>query len=360
MPFHNMSTAVSIPYERQSDSQANRGCGAACLSMVYRSFGQEIPQAEIWPVIAKENRIGQISSTTYLMAQDALRRGFIAVAIQARHPLQALRLCRAGNICAILNHRVRRDSAAGHYSVLVDIDGKDVIVHDPLLGAARRLPHAELLELWLPHIPNSEIVGGVLIAVAAPGSSKLPACEFCHTSMPPRITCPRCSKPTGLEPGAVLGCIRDGCIARMWNWVCCPACVYVFTVKDGSAATPEAIAKPSAGASSSGGLVVDLDEVFAGLDKFTSHVLGIPGAADHPELKTQLQLLETTKAELKSAHSRGIARRGAIFEQLAALAEKHQQKKEAQLKKIEERNAPAPPLEGNVLGNALLKNLGFK
>ena len=29
---------------------------------------------------------------------------------------------------------LRRDSAAGHYSVLVDIDSKDVVVHDPLLA----------------------------------------------------------------------------------------------------------------------------------------------------------------------------------------------------------------------------------
>ncbi|HEY3839596.1 MAG TPA: C39 family peptidase, partial [Bryobacteraceae bacterium] len=68
------ASPVVIPYEKQSDPQVNRGCGAACLSMVYRSFGKEVPQAEIWPAIAKKNRFGSIASTSHLMAQDANKR----------------------------------------------------------------------------------------------------------------------------------------------------------------------------------------------------------------------------------------------------------------------------------------------
>src|SRR5580704_4148951 len=97
--------AAVIPYERQSDPQTSRRCGAACLSMVYRSFGKEIPQDEIWPAVAKQNRFGSLASTTHLMARDALSRGFSALAFQARHPLQALLLCRNAGIRAILNHR---------------------------------------------------------------------------------------------------------------------------------------------------------------------------------------------------------------------------------------------------------------
>src|SRR6476646_9250891 len=108
-----MSTPETvIAYQAQSDKTARRSCGAACLSMAYHSFGKAVPQAEIWPLIAKPNRVGSIASTTHLMAQDALNRGFSAVAIQARHPLQALRLCRNLGIRAILNHRLRRDAPA--------------------------------------------------------------------------------------------------------------------------------------------------------------------------------------------------------------------------------------------------------
>lgn len=355
-----MSTpSIVIPYEKQSDSQTNRGCGAACLTMVYRSFGKEVPQAEIWPAIARENRFGQVSSMTYLMAQDALNRGFRAVAIQTRHPLQVLRICRAAGVRAILNHRVRRDSAAGHYTVLVDIDDKDVVVHDPLFGAAHRLSHAELIELWLPQVPNSEIAGGVLIAIGAAGLPAQPACEFCRTPMLSSVDCPRCAKPTGLEPGVVLGCIKDGCIARMWNWVCCPACDYVFTLKAGAAAGTAVEAQPSAAGTAVPVPAVDIAKLFAEMDKFTSHVLSIPAAANDPHIKQALELVAASKEQFKVAHAADLARRAAVSGQLAALEEKNKQQTEAQLKKIEDRNH-APPLDGDALGDAMLKNLGFK
>jgi hypothetical protein len=256
---------------------------------------------------------------------------------------------------------VKRDSTAGHYTVLVDIDTKDVVVHDPLFGEARRLSHAELLELWLPQVPNSEIVGAVLIAVAAPGPPSIAACEFCHTPMPLTVICPKCGKHTGLQPGEVLGCIREGCIARMWNWVCCPACDYVFTF-DAGAATGSRIAsvQPSAPeATSKAAPGVDLAKLFGEMDKFTSLVLSIPAAANHADVKRQLEFIAASKEKFKVAHAQELARRSAVVGQLAALTEKTKQQKAAQHKKIEELSAPPPPLDGNALGRALLKNLGF-
>jgi hypothetical protein len=354
------SAATVIPYEQQAEELTGRACGAACLSMAYRSFGKQVAQTEIWPVIAKANRFGQVSSTTYLMAQDALKRGFSAVAIQARHPLQALRLAKAAGIRAILNHRVQRDSAAGHYSVLVDIDAKEVVLHDPLFGAARRLSHAELMELWLPQVPNSEIIGGVLIAIGAAGLPAQPACEFCRTPMLSSVDCPRCSKPVGLEPGAVLGCIKDGCIARMWNWICCPSCDYVFTLKAGAAAGAPVEAQPSAAGTAVPAPAVDIAKLFAEMDKFTSHVLSIPAAANDPSIRQKLELVAASKEQFKAAHAADLARRATALGQIAAFQEETKQQKEAQLKKIDDLNANAPPLDGDALGDAMLKSLGFK
>ena len=135
-----------IPYERQTDAGSNRDCGAACLSMVYRSLGKKVEQAEIWPAIAKQNHFGSIASTTHLMAKDALNRGFSAVAFQACHPLQALRLCCEAGVRTILNHRLTHDSPQGHYTVLVDVDLRDVVLHDPLYGPSRHVPHDEARE----------------------------------------------------------------------------------------------------------------------------------------------------------------------------------------------------------------------
>lgn len=352
--------SIAIPHEEQSDSQPNRGCGAACLSVVYKSFGKEVPQAAIWPLIAKQNRFGSIASTTHLMALHAISQGLSAVVIQARHPLQVLRLCREGGIRAILNHRPRPEVSTGHFTVLVDIDDTTVVVHDPSHRAARRMSHAELLQLWEPQYSNSEISGSVLIGIAAKPVA-IPACEFCHTAIPLKVDCPKCHKGVGMSPAQVLGCIRDGCIARMWNYVACPSCDFVWSFNEAGTSTGDL---PRATASGGDSLLLppppDLDEAFAQLDKLCAHMLGLPGAVNHPDLKAQIDFIQGSKDKLRLAQAEELNRIRARLDRLAVAGEESKKRIEARRRKREELNAPLPPLDGDALGCALLKNLGFR
>jgi hypothetical protein len=298
------------------------------------------------------------------MAQDAVNRGYNAVVIQARHPLQALRLCREWGIHAILNHSLQRGSPAGHYSVLVDLDDKNVVLHDPLFSPSRRFSHAELLALWQPQVSNSEILGSRLIGIAGHMHAK-PECEFCHTPMPSKIACPKCKKPVGLQPGAVLGCMRDDCIARMWNYVCCPACdcLWTFSLQphDRSAESPM-FNGLNAAASNPEQANADpwkLDRLYGELDKFYALAGTLPAVADRPELKQQLDFIAGSKEKLKLAQAEELARLQAQRDRLDAQKEAARQKQEARRKQMEERNRPLPPLDGHELGRALLKNLGF-
>jgi hypothetical protein len=104
---------------------------------------------------------------------------------------------------------------------------------------------------------------------------------------------------------------------------------------------------------------VDIAKLFAEIDKFTSHVLSIPGAANDSSVKQKLELVAASKEQIKAAHAEDLASRVAVFGQLAAFEEKHKQQKEAQLKKIEDLKN-APPLDGDALSEEMLRNLGFK
>jgi hypothetical protein len=379
-----MSTSTEldtiIPYERQSDPRTNRDCGAACLSMVYRSFCKDVARAQIWQAVRKQNRFGSFASTTYLMAQDALKRGFAAMAIQTRHPLQALKLCRDSGIRAILNHRLKDDVLTGHYSVLVDIDAKDVVLHDPLYGPSRRLPHAELLALWQRRFSSSEILGNVIIGIAAPPPAES-ACPLCHTPIPSSVKCPRCHEPVCLRPAALLGCMSSACAERVWNYLCCPSCDYTWNFSlqrqqarveppasaDGRTGPPASAEcripasvpgspSPEAKAASQE-RTLNLDQLFNALDKFCNHFS--PAAASHPELKQQLDFIAASKEKLTLALAEERAQAQARREQFANALQGMRQKEEARRKQLEELTRPLPPLDGNALGRALLRNLGL-
>jgi hypothetical protein len=99
--------------------------------------------------------------------------------------------------------------------------------------------------------------------------------------------------------------------------------------------------------------------LFAELDKFCSHILGLPAAANHPELRRQIDFITSGKERLRLAQIEELAHRKARFEQLAAMGQVAQQREQAHRQRMEELNTPAPPLDGDALGRALLKNLGF-
>lgn len=351
---------IAIPYESQAGMGDSRACGAACLSMVYGSLGRRIPQAEIWPAISKPNRLGQVSSTTHLMVQDALNRGFAALAFQARHPLQALRLCRDAGARAIMNHRTRPEAVSGHYSVLVAIEEQDVVVHDPAVGPARRISHRQLVELWLPRFQDAEIAGNVLIAVASADQPPPTPCEFCSAVTPAAIACPRCKEPVPLAPTSPLGCVNMDCIARMWNFVLCPACDTPFTFSGGapspSASRPEPASDPAQAAEKP---PVDLEPVFSALDKFSEQVLRVPAAVEHPEVKKYLDILAKSKDELRLALAEAMANRKIQQETEAQVLRAAQQRRQEHEKRMEAINTPSPALDANELGRALLRQLGF-
>jgi len=325
-------------------------CGAASLAMVYRSLGKTVSQAEIWPQISKRNHLGSLAAATYLMTQDALTRGFAALAIQARHPFQALRLCRDKGIRAVLSHRLKEDAPTGHYTVFVDTDGENVILHDPYFGPSRRTPQAELLGLWQARYPNAEIAGNVLIAIAGERIPVLP-CPVCGTEIPPAIPCAACGKSVPLEPAALLGCVGVGCSARTWNAICCPFCDYTWTF-----GVQRASERQTAGHAED---PWNLEHLFGELDKFCNHISGVPGAASRADVRQQLDFIQASKAKLVQARADEVVYRKASQAKMRELQQTAKQNEEALLRKQEEINRPAPPLDGNALGLALLKNFGL-
>lgn len=377
-----------IPYEKQSDGESNRMCGAAALRMVYRSLGGaraerfvqehaerrtgeerrvrkaeppggrerrehprrivEVAQSDIWKRIARPNRGGSPACATNLMVRDALARGFAAVAVQALNPLQMLLACQANGIRAILNHRFRLDGPAGHFTVFLGMDAEGVVVHDPHAGPSRRVRYGELLELWQPRFPGSEIIGNVLIGIAD-HPPRLEKCTACSVPIPDNASCPQCRGPVLLSPSAFLGCVGGNCVHRSWLRVCCPSCDYTFPFTG----------KPEDDVPTPGQTPVELGPLFAQLDRFRAHILSNPELAGRADVQQQLSLLEEHKVKLRLAEQEeiGLAKQeeADLQERLAAA---DREKEKARNAREQAASAAAPP-DGDALVAGLMKKLGL-
>src|ERR1700732_3617524 len=100
------------------------------------------------------------------------------------------------------------------------------------------------------------------------------------------MECPRCKKTVGLRPGVFLGCVNNGCIARMWNYVGCASCDYMwsFSLQPEEGGVPSsdphpAGSRPPSDAQAGAGSAEDplsLSQVFSELDKFCAAIVSIP------------------------------------------------------------------------------------
>src|SRR5437762_197108 len=103
-----MADGIAVPYEKQ---QGDHTCGAAALCMVYRAFGIECTQTEIWERVAKA-RYGSKRARTYLLAADAIERGLSALVIKASEPWRILQRCHEHGVLPIINHRMDTSKAS--------------------------------------------------------------------------------------------------------------------------------------------------------------------------------------------------------------------------------------------------------
>jgi Papain-like cysteine protease AvrRpt2 len=215
--------SLAIPYEHQVNTLSPRMCGAAALCMVYRSFGLNCSQEEVWPAIAVTGAGTLAVARTYLLCADALRRGFASLTLQARYALPLLQAALAQEVRVIVNHRQGLNAPAGHYSVVVALDDEGIALHDPWLGPAQWLAQAEWLKLWCPGRWNREVSGNLAVYIGH-CSAEPARCRLCECAIPPQVPCPTCRKEIPLQPSSLLGCPDGNCPARMWDLLFCPWC----------------------------------------------------------------------------------------------------------------------------------------
>lgn len=208
-----------FPYVKQKPNM----CGAACLSMVYKSFGQDVTQDEIFeftatPCLGTDKRGAKHPPTNplYKMAQDPLNRGYHAIAMQAKDPMKFFLLFSRikDRVRVILS--MRPGPGLSHLIVFTDVTKKYLMFNDPGgKGPSYRLSREKFIKKWEPNYALVAISKDVLKAYN---------CPVCGKSVHDKVACPECGEGIPLEPKEALGCVDDGCPGKMWTLLLCPYC----------------------------------------------------------------------------------------------------------------------------------------
>ena len=153
------------------------------------------------------------------------------------------------------------------------------------------------------------------------------------------------------------GLRRQGCIARIWNYVCCPSCDCMWTLQGQPRnAAPSSPAGAPAALMTEPGPPEDpwkLNALFVALDKFCIHMMSLPDLADRPDVREQINFLRSGKEKLKLAQAEQKGRQEERRRQLAVIRKSAIKAEQAHLKKVEELNTPSPPLDALALGSAV-------
>jgi hypothetical protein len=342
-------------------------CGAAALCMVYRSFGMSSSQVEIAAKLTRPGPYAQSGARTHVLAQDALARGLSAIVLRASDPLGTLKLCRDRPLRAILNHRPRRESSNGHFTVLVDLEGDLVVVHDPLSGPNTRIRAEDLLQLWQPLGGASEITGNVLVVLAKERQSAGP-CPKCGSSIPDAINCPVCGRSVALRPASVLGCASDSCPERAWETVFCPHCDAILLsapANDLSGSRARKRGEPGAAAGAKPGEIDDdpmrINTLSAEIDKFLALLLSVNGGRPVHGAEQYFTKIRELQGQMLQLHKEQAAERRAKAAQPPPTpATAAPPKPAAPPEPPAAKRAPRPPVDWNELARKLVEEAGYR
>ncbi len=134
-----LSNPFNVPYERQTEELS---CGAACLSMILRSFGISINQQQIWEEIEKKAGVAYVKH----MAMYPKRFGIESTIVKVENCTgEIIDFCFANNYRIIILQRNLDNERLGHYVVPFSTDKNHIYLHDPHIdgtGESQRVSRA--------------------------------------------------------------------------------------------------------------------------------------------------------------------------------------------------------------------------
>jgi len=129
--------SVNVPYLPQTEAL----CGGAAAAMVFRYWGEAHASVQQFEPLV-DRAAGGISDAALVAAIDS--RGWTTATLTGSIEMLRSELAAHRPPIILIADRPQRY----HYVVVVGLDARDVLVHDPTWGPARRIPVGTVLQTW--------------------------------------------------------------------------------------------------------------------------------------------------------------------------------------------------------------------
>ncbi len=179
-----MGKLINVPHVSQPKRSAM--CGAACASMVIKYYKNETVKPEIiWKhVIDVSPELKREYCKTHKIGAYIAANHFPCCTVRYSSLSKFLDFCNSHEIAPIINHKSFKDSRSGHFSVVRNVLGDDVILHDPE-DRNRSSASLKRLEMLAKNIGPSDEVGGnvAIVPILAKFPPSAITCAFCGSSI---------------------------------------------------------------------------------------------------------------------------------------------------------------------------------
>ena len=153
--------------------------------------GLDINLDEIWNQIIEESpQLNRKYCATYKIGAYIARNHFNCNSIRYFSLRELIEFCNRNDIAPIINHKSFKNSIAGHFSVVKNISGNDVVINDPENRHRIIVSLDELALMATNNSPNDEVGGNTAIV---PSLNKFPSktrsCPKCGGDIDVSFSC---------------------------------------------------------------------------------------------------------------------------------------------------------------------------
>ena len=158
-----MGKIIQVPYIAQPKNSAK--CGAACAAMVIKYYtGSKVSIDEIWSQIsAISPELNREYCRTFKIGAYISNNYFNCSSIKYSSLGKLLEFCNDNGIAPIINHKSFESNIAGHFSVVKNISGNDVVINDPENKNRIIVSLQELASMATKNSLNDEVGGNTAI-----------------------------------------------------------------------------------------------------------------------------------------------------------------------------------------------------